>query len=441
MVRLFALASCVFASSSVSVLATPEGLDTTLGPWQFRAPLPCDIVDKNSADSAVCVAAHSTTRAMYRRYKGPLYQITSSEGKTMDVYATDSGIAVGYSHKKFCSGKTCTISLIYDQSGNGNHLSIATAGGSYKFDDVGADAMADPLLLRNRLVYSVYVDSNPVGYRNDATKNVPTGDDPQTIYMVTSGTHYNDQCCFDYGNAGTDNLDGGPGTMDALYFGAANGGLNHGGAGKGPWIMSDLGDGLFGSDSTSSSEPSINYDFVTALVKSDRSGSEIEFAIKGGNAQEGDLETLWSGDRPYRYSTMDKQGAICLGIGGDNNVGGEGTFYEGAVIAGFTADSTDDALQANIVAMKYAQQTDMSCDCTVGLDHDGDTYQAYSDVESFADCCDYCTADADCECSVFATDVGGGTCMLKTNCGVTQEVGDNRIMCTKKVCTWWNCEE
>ena len=27
------------------------------------------------------------------------------------------------------------------------------------------------------------------------------GDEPETIYMVTSGTHYNNECCFDYGNA------------------------------------------------------------------------------------------------------------------------------------------------------------------------------------------------------------------------------------------------
>ncbi len=28
--------------------------------------------------------------------------------------------------------------------------------------------------------------------------------------------------------------------MEALYFGSAKGGLNHGGAGKGPWIMADM---------------------------------------------------------------------------------------------------------------------------------------------------------------------------------------------------------
>jgi len=33
------------------------------------------------------------------------------------------------------------------------------------------------------------------------TQEIAVGDEPETIYMVTSGTHYNNECCFDYGNA------------------------------------------------------------------------------------------------------------------------------------------------------------------------------------------------------------------------------------------------
>lgn len=36
-----------------------------------------------------------------------------------------------------------------------------------------------------------------MGYRIDNTTNVPINDDPETIYMVASGAHYNDKCCFD----------------------------------------------------------------------------------------------------------------------------------------------------------------------------------------------------------------------------------------------------
>ncbi len=43
----------------------------------------------------------------------------------------------------------------------------------------------------------------------------PTGSQPEGMYMVTSGTHFNSGCCFDYGNAETNNRDTGNGHMDA----------------------------------------------------------------------------------------------------------------------------------------------------------------------------------------------------------------------------------
>merc|ERR1712217_172332 len=93
------------------------------------------------------------------------------------------------------------------------------------------------------------------------------------MYMVTSGKHYNDRCCFDYGNAETNNLDDGAGTMEAVYFGNAKGGLNHGGAGKGPWIMADMENALWGADVVKSNEEPITHEFVTAMVKGDVSAT------------------------------------------------------------------------------------------------------------------------------------------------------------------------
>ena len=52
---------------------------------------------------------------------------------------------------------------------------------------------------------------------------------------------------------------------------------------------------------------------------------------------------------------MKKQGAIILGIGGDNSNGSVGTFYEGAMVSGYTSDETDAAVQANIVAAGYGR--------------------------------------------------------------------------------------
>src|SRR5262249_9576724 len=56
------------------------------------------------------------------------------------------------------------------------------------------------------------------------------------------------------------------------------------------------------------------------------------------------------------YDPMRKQGAILLGNGGDNSNGSQGTFYEGAMTAAgtFPNDATDQLIQANVVAAKYA---------------------------------------------------------------------------------------
>ena len=35
-----------------------------------------------------------------------------------------------------------------------------------------------------------------MGFRQNLTTGVAVDDEPETIYMVTSGTHYNGHCCF-----------------------------------------------------------------------------------------------------------------------------------------------------------------------------------------------------------------------------------------------------
>lgn len=158
----------------------------------------------------------------------------------------------------------------------------------------------------------------------------------------------------DYGNAERVPRDDGAGTMEALYFGSAKGGMNHGGAGVGPWIMADLENGLWGMNISASTEPTITHNFVTAMVKGDSGPAPGHFALKGGNAQAGALQVFWDGWRPKGYAPMKKQGSIILGIGGDNSDGSTGTFYEGALTKGYTTEATDAALQANIVAAGYS---------------------------------------------------------------------------------------
>jgi non-reducing end alpha-L-arabinofuranosidase len=183
-------------------------------------------------------------RALYGSYNGDLYQVRrASDNTTKDIgVLTPGGFASAATQDTFCSGTTCTISIIYDQSGKGNHLTKAPAGGAKNTPDNEASATALKLTVGGHTVYAVHIPAG-VGYRNDKTSGIATGDQPESMYMVTSGNYYNNGCCFDYGNAETDNLDDGNGTMEAIYFGTCTGWGK--GSGSGPWVMADLENGLF----------------------------------------------------------------------------------------------------------------------------------------------------------------------------------------------------
>jgi hypothetical protein len=98
-------------------------------------------------------------------------------------------------------------------------------------------------------------------------------------------------------------------------------------------------------------DSTIDYRYTTAMIE----GAPGQWAILGGNAQFGNLATFYSGVRPNiaGYNPMHKDGAIILGIGGDNSKASAGTFYEGALTAGYPSAATENAVQANIVAAGY----------------------------------------------------------------------------------------
>ena len=64
-------------------------------------------------------------------------------------------------------------------------------------------------------VYGVSI-SPGMGYRNNRTSGVAVKGKPEGMYMVSSGTHFNSECCFDYGDAETSGNDTGAGHMDAV---------------------------------------------------------------------------------------------------------------------------------------------------------------------------------------------------------------------------------
>ena len=429
-------------------------------PAPSPTPGPCDIL---AAAGTPCVAAHSTVRALYDAYTGPLYDVLrASDGKTTSILASN-GFADAAAQDAFCGDNSaetwgtdplscfteepeaaqlpnkcsldfdvktdsntagecaskcladpkclsfvkgtanyydphacllsytcaaptsflagfdgffrnttgtcappsggCTISRIYDQSGHQNHLLPAPGGSAHGAADNAANATALGLAIGGHKAYGALFEHGTgpgrahsgTGYRCDNTTAVPTGDAPQTIYMVTSGRRYNAGCCFDvsagsafipfgivlpaarfltlprpppntlsptpdtrafaydsratthlqYGNAETNNRAGERGAMEALYFGNISAPGWSRGMGSGPWVMADMENGVWAGNQTpvSATNTPVAFDYVTAVLK----GGPGRFGLRAANANEGKLKTMYEGGRPAGYEVCEVQ--------------------------------------------------------------------------------------------------------------------------------------
>ena len=325
---------------------------------------PCDIY---AAASTPCVAAHSSTRALYAAYNGPLYQVMrQSDGKKLDIgvvqpsAADGGGYADAAAQDAFCANTYCWITTLYDQSGHGNDLTQAPrgpAGVPMVMGGFNTLPIADwaPVTVLGHKVYGVFIAPG-MGLRNDNPHGTAVDDQAEGQYWVVNGHHFNGGCCFDYGNGETDSHDDGSGTMETAYFGNATP-WYHGPA-PGPWIMTDQENNLVGCVTTNGTKacdlPIINWRFVTATAD----GEPHHWRTMGGDAQNGDLKIMFDGRRVDRsYDPMRKQGAILLGNGGDNSNGSDGTMYEGAMTAAgtFPTQETLQKVQANVVAANYTE--------------------------------------------------------------------------------------
>jgi non-reducing end alpha-L-arabinofuranosidase len=316
------------------------------------AGLPCDLY---AAGGTPCVAAYSTVRALYGSYSGSLYQVRrSSDNTTRNIGVLSAGgTANAAAQDSFCAGTSCVITIVFDQSGHGNDLAYEGPGGAGG-QDTPASATSESLTAGGSKAYSLYISPRNGYWHNGSSSGMPTGSHPQGAYMVTSGTHVNSGCCFDFGNSETDRKADGAGAMDAINFSTSCwfGGCS----GSGPWVQADLEYGLFpgGSSSWNPNQRAFSSKFVTAMLKNN---GTTQMALKGANAQSGGLTTLWNGSLPPGYNPMKQQGAIDLGTGGDccatNTNLSLGTFYEGAIVSGYPSDATDNAVQASIVAAGY----------------------------------------------------------------------------------------
>jgi non-reducing end alpha-L-arabinofuranosidase len=327
---------------------------------------PCDIYA--AANPATpCVAAYSMTRIIYSKYSGPLYQVrkggswSASTGMTGGTFQNIGTVAGGYADSgtqdTFCTGSTCTVSVLYDQSLRGNDLKVAPKGcytQTASEPDSEGSATKKTININGHKVYALYMIPHD-GYRNNTPSGMPTGSAAQGIYEVadgartaSNGTPVGNACCWDFGNASTNNCN--QGTMNALYFGTGYWGK---GTGSGPWFMADLEGGVWAGGTGQSSVanpnlPSSNVPFAFGILKTNSSN----YAIRVGNAASGSLTTAYDGALP---KTLNHPGGIILGIGGDNSNSSAGTFFEAAITGGRPSDTTDAAILADVQAAKYGQ--------------------------------------------------------------------------------------
>ena len=334
---------------------------------------PCDTL---AAAGNPCVAAHSTVRALYSGYSGPLYRVqrsissNCSSGKflagmdwrgdndqtqlgvrsieeccaacaahsgcnhfslthsSMQCYlkggnrvlVPNNGSTAGYcskgptkaatisvldaggfadtaAHERFCAAGDCVIATVFDQSPEGNHLRQRISGGVVHNM---VNASRHKIAVRGGAsVFGMWFDPGD-GYHVDFTKGVAKGNAPESIYAVMSGSHYNGKCCFDYGNSEntiTAHGDYNSGAMEAIYFGNAHWKGNTG-AGDGPWVGADLEAGMYygGGNSTivNNASTPLTSEFVSLHLK----GLADGFVLKGGDATNGHLTTMYDGPRP-----------------------------------------------------------------------------------------------------------------------------------------------
>jgi hypothetical protein len=140
--------------------------------------------------AAIGVTRFSTTRALYAKYDGPLYNLTRASDHTSKSIGllAPGGFADKKAHDAFCVKLDCVISNVFDQSPMKNHL-----GQRHKL--VNASLHSVTIGPAKTPVYGMWFEPG-FGYHVDNTTGIATGNEPESIYAVMSGKNYNGGCCF-----------------------------------------------------------------------------------------------------------------------------------------------------------------------------------------------------------------------------------------------------
>lgn len=349
---------------------------------------PCDIYAKGNTP---CVAAYSTVRRLLSTYAGPLYQVRSGSnamnntamgGMTHDIPQTADGFADIAAQATACANTICTVSKLYDQSGKGNDIIRAVKGRAGNGDCthldnyetvIGRTDTKDKIKVGGHDVHTLYMEKCQ-GYRQTVVGNdMPVDAEPQGIYMVADGTRTGTACCWDFGNVTRDPTQ--YHVMNTLFFGTAFWGKGSdvkspGAQFDGPWFGADIEAGVWmgGSkqgdpgwgDLETADEAPRNPDNPSMWVKYAlgflKTGTGPDrYALRMADVQtDAMVKTAYAGAYP-QGRMFDAQGSVVLGVGGDNSNNSWSTFYEGAIVAGFPTDETENAILQNLKAIRYGQ--------------------------------------------------------------------------------------
>ncbi len=211
-----------------------------------------------------------------------------------------------------------------------------------------------PVTVMGHKVYGVFIMPG-MGLRQNDVKGTAVDDQAEGQYWVINGLHFNNGCCFDYGNAEIDSRDDDNGTMETTYYGNSTGWYH--GTAPGPWIMTDQENNLVGCVNADGTKhcvnlPTTTWRFVTAIAK----GEPHRWTSMGGDAQRGALSVMFDGPRiDATYDPMRKQGAHSFGKWRRQQRQFARHLLRRAMTAAgtFPSDATDQLVQANVVAAHY----------------------------------------------------------------------------------------
>jgi len=293
---------------------------------------PCDVFASNGTS---CVAAYSMTRKMLAAWGGAAFQVTrASDSTTQDIGFLASGAVNRSTEATFCAATTCTVTLLYDQTGNGNNL--PTGAAAIPASPTIAAAPYAEITTAGSTFPVLKTASGQAYRRRTSTTAIPTGGSAVTVYEVA-----NNSVSAALGGAFSENEstvhDDGAGTMFGISYSTlqvptgspAQYGLEH-----------ENGDILIDSYQPPN--------FTLIVKKAAGTATTTAVELEMGDATTGGLRTLYAGPGELA-AAWNLEGGLSAGEGGDASATPFAGF-EFAVLAGETSDAADAAAQANIAA-------------------------------------------------------------------------------------------